>query len=194
MPEPFLALFFGAARFVGGNVKKASVIGLGSIAHGDLGGGCYLIDALLQEPLGEAVEVSYLAEASFYAGAIMCGAEFGIIVQAVSMGGPPGKIWCWDKITFEQNFNWLCDQCWTMSYLVDGFARAGLSGIFPDDLMFLWIEPKVADGIGISPEMSKALRKTIKMIKGSLFRKGFLPESAFRLSSIHHLEVLGATV
>ncbi len=60
--------------------------------------------------------------------------------------------------------------------------------------MFLWIEPKVAEGIGISPEMRKALRKAVKIIKNNLFQRGFLPESVYRLSSIHQLEVLCSTV
>ena len=175
-------------------MKKASIIGLGNILKGDLGVACFLVDALCQEPLGDSVEPSYLGEDSLCAGVSVCGARFAIIVQAVNMGGPPGRIYCWDKCAFEQNFHWFAGQDLSMRSLARGFARAALSEIFPSDLMFLWIEPKVTEGIGISPEMHKALRKTIKIIKENLFQRGFLSESALRLSSIHQLEVFCSTV
>ena len=78
-------------------MKKASIIGLGNIFKGDLGIACYVVDALQQEPLGDFVELSYLGEASFYAGPFVCGTEFAIVVQAVNIGGPPGRIYCSDK-------------------------------------------------------------------------------------------------
>jgi hydrogenase maturation protease len=174
-------------------VKKASIIGLGNIVCGDIGAGCYIVDILQQEPLGESVEVSYLAEAAFYAGTLMCGTDFGVVVQAVNMGGPPGKIYCWDKSTFEQNFDLLAARCASMKSLAKGIARAVLSEIFPSDLMFVWIEPKVTEGILISPEMRKALRKAVHLIKDNLFQRGFMDESAFRLLSIYRLEVLCST-
>lgn len=178
---------------IGGKVKKASVVGLGNIVCGDMGAGCYIIDILQQEPLGEFVEISYLAEAASYAGAFMCGTEFGIVVQAVGMGDPPGKIRCWDKSTFERNLDWLATQCISMGPLANGFARASLSEIFPSDLMFLWIEPKETDGIVISPEVRKSLIKAVNIIKDNLFRRGFLDESAHRLSCIHQLKLLSST-
>ncbi len=183
-----------AIRVSGGSVKKASIIGLGNIFKGDLGVPCYVVDALCQEPLGDSVELCYLGEDPFCAGVSVCGTEFAIIVQAINMGGPPGRIYCWDKCAFEQNFHWFANQDLSIRSLARGFARAALSEIFPSDLMFLWIEPKVAEGIGISPEMRKALRKAVKIIKENLFQRGFLPESVFRLSSIHKLEVLCSTI
>lgn len=175
-------------------MKKAAVIGLGNITLGDLGAGCYVVDALLQEPLGEYVDATYLAEASFYAGAFICGSEFAVIVQAVCLGGTPGSIYCWDNPTFQRNFHWFADQSLSIRSLGGGFARAGLSEIFPDDLMFLWIEPAVTEGVAISSQMRSAIRKAINLIKKTLFQRGFLPESALELSSIHHLEILDATV
>jgi len=42
--------------------SKVSIVGFGNILKGDLGIGCYVVDALCQEPLGDAVELTYLAE------------------------------------------------------------------------------------------------------------------------------------
>ncbi len=115
----------------GGRVKKASIIGLGNIFKGDLGIACYVVDALQQEPLGDFVELSYLGEASFYAGPFVCGTEFAIVVQAVNMGGPPGRIYCWDKCAFEQNFNWLADQDLSVRSLARGLLELRLAKSFP---------------------------------------------------------------
>ncbi len=175
-------------------MRRASVIGLGNIACGDLGAGCYVIDALLQEPLGEAVDLWYLAEAGFYAGAHICGSEFAVIVQAVCMGGPPGKICCWDKGTFDRNLCWAADRVWSMMPLADGFARAALSETFPGELLFVWIEPQILEGFAVSPEMVRALRKTVGIVKDHLFQRGFLTEDVLRLSLIHHLQVPGITI
>ena len=42
-------------------MKKASIIGLGDILKGDLGVGCYIIEALEQERLGDLIHLAYLA-------------------------------------------------------------------------------------------------------------------------------------
>ncbi len=175
-------------------MKQAAVIGLGSITRGDLGAGCHVIDALSQEPLGECVELLYLAEASFYAGAFMCGVEFAVIVQGVSLGGIPGTIHCWDKSTFQRNYHWFADQSLSMKSLGGGFARAALSEMFPDDLMFLWIEPAMVEGLGISEHMRGAVREAIGLIKKALCQRGFIPERVLKLSSIHNLGILQVTI
>jgi len=58
----------------------------------------------------------------------------------------------------------------------------------------LWIEPKVTEGFGISPQMHKAIRRTIKIIKQNLFQRAFLPEMVSNLSFIHQLAVLQITL
>ena len=47
-------------------VKDVSIVGLGNIMKGDFGIGCYVVPALNQEPLGDAIDVSYLAEGYSY--------------------------------------------------------------------------------------------------------------------------------
>jgi hypothetical protein len=42
--------------------------------------------------------------------------------------------------------------------------------------------------------MRAAMRRTIQIVKRSLFKRGFLPETIFNLSFIHQLILLDATV
>jgi hydrogenase maturation protease len=175
-------------------VKSVSIVAFGNIFKGDLGIGCYIVDALCQEPLDDFVELSYLGGNLQYAGAYMAEMKFAIVVGGLCIGGCAGSVHWWDKETFHRNIPWLVEQSGSICLLVQSLARAEFGGYAPDDLLFLWIEPKVAEGFGISSEARKALRKSVSTIKGHLFRRGFLPEAAYRLSSIYQLKVLSTTV
>lgn len=175
-------------------MRNVSIVGFGNIFKGDLGIGCYLVDALCQEPLGDAVELSYLGENLHYAGAYLWDMEFSVIAGGLSLGGSGGNLHCWDRATFQINLPWLVEQSVAMRLLAQTLARAELSMHAPADVLFLWIEPRLTEGFGMSPEMRKALRKTVHIVKENLFRRGLLPEPAYRLSSIYQLEVLGITV
>lgn len=70
-----LAVFFqrggdSPAYFIleGEYMKKALIIGLGDILKGDFGVGCYIIEALEQEQLGDSIHLAYLADDPRYAG------------------------------------------------------------------------------------------------------------------------------
>ncbi len=56
------------------------------------------------------------------------------------------------------------------------------------------MEPDLTEGFGMSPMMHRVLRKAVHIIKEHLFRRGLLPETDYRLASIHQLEVLRTTV
>jgi len=76
---------FGRNHSEGEKMKKASIIGLGDILKGDLGVGCYIIDALEQEQLDDSIHLAYLADDPRYAGGLLYEADFAVIVAAVSM-------------------------------------------------------------------------------------------------------------
>ncbi len=175
-------------------MKNASIIGLGNIMKGDHGIGCYIVDALNQEPLGDSIEVFYLAEDSNYIDAYLYGTKLAIIVQAVSLGGEAGTIHCWNESVFRSHAEWLVDKSPSMTFLARALGRAALIDEFPEDLLFVWIEPKVTQGFGISPAMHKAMRNTIQIIRHNLFRRAFLPEAVFNCSHIHQIRVLQMTV
>jgi len=175
-------------------VKDVSIVGLGNIMKGDLGVGCYLVDALNQEKLGDCIDVSYLPEGYSYLDAYFCETKFGIIVQGAILGGKPGSVYCWDKRAFLRNAGWFADEYPLFASYARFFRKAELTRRFPEDMLFLWIEPKVTEGLGISPQMRKAIRRAIQIIKRSLFERAFLPEMATNLSVIHQLGVLQITV
>ena len=91
-------------------MKKASIIGLGDILNGDFGVGCYIIEALEQEQLGNSTHLAYLADDPRYAGGLLYEMDFAVIIGAVSLGGSAGCIHCWDYRTFQHNVAWLIDE------------------------------------------------------------------------------------
>ncbi|MBC8199376.1 MAG: hydrogenase maturation protease [Desulfobacterales bacterium] len=175
-------------------MKKASIIGLGDILKGDFGIGCYIIEALEQEQLGNSIHLAYLADDPRYAGGLLYEVDFAIIVAAVSMGGPAGGIHCWNYKTFQHNVAWLINEFHSIEFLVDALGRTELAGGFPEDLLFLWIEPKVIEGVALSKEILNAIRPTIQIIKKNLFERGFLPENALKISPIYRLELIRKVV
>ena len=184
-----LVLFFR----LGDAVKNISDCGVWEHFEGRPGnrmlpGGCSLPGTF-----GRSVELSYLGENLHYAGPYICDMDFAVIVGGLCMGGCIGNIHCWDKRTFQHNTSWLVEKSDSMRLLAQALARLELCMLFPEDILFLWIEPGLTDGFGMSSGMRKALRKTVHIIKENLFRRGFLPETAYRLSSIYQLEVLGTT-
>lgn len=187
-------MIFEALKVMEGAVRRASIIGLGNIFKGDFGAGCYVVDALGQEPLGDSVDLSYLAEDSFCAGAYVYGAEFAVFVQAIDMGAPYGSISCWDKNTFFNNIDWFSEASLPNKSLAHALVRADLSDGLPDDLLFIWIEPKKTADLGISAEIRKTLRNVVNIIKDSLRERCFLSEPARNLPFIYRLEVLRTTI
>jgi len=171
-------------------MKKASIIGLGNILEGDSGVGCYILDALSQERLGDSVHLSYLGADPRYAGGLLYDADFAVIVRALSMGGPAGMVHCWDCRTFQQNAAWLVNEFQTIGFLINALGWTVLAGGFSWDFLFLWIDPKVTEGLGISSEAHNALRTAVQIIKKNLFDRGFLSETAAEISQIYRREVL----
>ncbi|NQT09712.1 MAG: hydrogenase maturation protease [Desulfobacteraceae bacterium] len=174
-------------------MKKASIIGLGDILKGDLGVGCYIIDALEQERMGDSIHLTYMADDPRYAGGLLYEADLAVIVAAISMGGPAGTIHRWNYRIFQQNFVWLINEFHSIEFLVDALGRTELAGGFPENLLFLWIEPKVTEGVTLSKEVLNAIRPTIQIIKKNLFERGFLPENALKISPIYRLELIRRT-
>jgi hydrogenase maturation protease len=175
-------------------VKDVSIVGLGNIMKGDLGVGCYLVDALNQEKLGDCIDVSYLAEGYSFLDAYFFETKFGIIVQAAEFGGRPGSVYCWNRRVFLSNVGWFADEYPSFASLARVFGKAEHARRFPEDMLFLWIEPKLTEGLGISPQMHRAIRRAIQIIKLSLFERAFLPAVITNLSFIHQLGVLQITL
>jgi len=171
-------------------MNSASVIGLGNILCGDLGAGCHLIDALCQEELGNDIELIFLGRDARYAGAFMMEKEFAVVVKAVSLGGVPGNICCWNLESFQRNLPWFCE----LAECAGAFARslhwARFAGCFPREVLFVWIEPKITEGLGISEEVRRAIRKVIRLIKTALADRGLLADKASTLPRIHYLDLL----
>lgn len=174
--------------------KKAAIVGFGNIFGGDFGFGCYVVDALRQEPLGESIDLVYLAGDGSCTDAYIYGAQLVIFVQAMPLGGYAGAVSCWDKKAFFKNLPWLMNESISIHLLAKALTRMEMVGATPEELLFLWLEPGLTEGFGISGEVKKSMRKAIQIIKRKLVTNGFLPEETLNHSFIYQLNVLGTTV
>ncbi|MBW2096866.1 MAG: hypothetical protein JRI80_18550 [Deltaproteobacteria bacterium] len=92
---------------------------------------------------------------------------------------------------FRQHVPWMANEYQPIRFLVQALARAELAGAFPKDLSFLWIEPQVTEGFGMSSRARKAMWEAAQRIKQKLYESGFLPEKALTVSPIFRIETLG---
>jgi hydrogenase maturation protease len=171
-------------------MKRASIVGLGNILKGDLGVACYVIEALEQERMGELIQLTYLADNPRHAGGLLYETDFAVIIGSFNMGGWTGSIHCWEYRTFRQNIHWIVNESKPIRFLMDALNRMELTKGFPKDLLFLWIEPGFTEGLGMSKEVCRAVRKTVRIIKRNLFERGFLPENPAVILPIYRFKLL----
>ena len=175
-------------------MKKALIIGLGNILKGDLGIGCYILEALTQEQLGESVHLAYLGDDPRYAAGLLYKVDFVIVVSAFNLGGPSGSIHYWSYEVLLQNATWIINENVSIRLLIDALARAEMAGGCPEELSFLWVESQVMEGFEISTAVRKAIWKAVRIIKKNLFERGFLHEGAMAISPIYRIELPGTVI
>ncbi|WP_457570609.1 hydrogenase maturation protease [Desulfovulcanus sp.] len=172
------------------NIKEVSIIGLGNILEGDLGIGCYILEALAQDNLGDNIRLAYLAEEATKTDVWLYEANLAIIVQGICLGASPGRVFCWNYKIFQQNIHWLINQSKTIRPLTHALARTELLGGFPEKLLFIFIQPKMIGSLSISKEMCRAMRCAIKIIKRELQENGSLSAASSKIEPLYRLKPL----
>lgn len=114
---------------------------------------------------GSPTECAYLARDAVQADAHLYGMDFGIIVQAIPLGLPPGRLTCRNHEQFKQNIRLLRDSHDTLAQLEPALLRTAMAEALPAALLFVWMEPSRLEGFGLSKEGGKALRTAVRLIK-----------------------------
>ena len=173
-------------------MKSGLIIGLGNILNGDEGFGCCVLEALSNESLGTSVQLSYLGDDPRSAGGLIYGADLMIVVGTLKLGEPAGRLYAWSYPVFRQHIACMANEYQRIRLLIEALSRAELAGSLPKDFLFLWIEPRLTEGFGMSVQARKALWKTTRAIKQKLFENNLLPEIALTVSRIYRLEPIVA--
>lgn len=127
-----------------------------------------------------------------WAGGLIYGADLMIVVGAIYLGEPAGRLYAWSYPVFRQHMAWMANEYRRIRLLVEALCRAELAGSLPKDFLFLWIEPQLTEGFGMSVQARKALWKTNRAIKQKLFENNLLPEIALTVSRIYRFEPIMA--
>ncbi|MHC1743171.1 MAG: hypothetical protein AB9873_09105 [Syntrophobacteraceae bacterium] len=171
-------------------MKRASIVGLGDVLKGDLGLGCHVIEALEQEELGDNVELCVLRDDDYSLDLCVLGATLAIIVMGVELGGLPGRIRTWSYHDFVHNRRLFSDCFTAFDGIERALARADFAGGLPGEILFLWIEPSVIEGLRISAFGKKALRTAVVIIRDALERSGIATASQACFPRIYRLRLL----
>jgi len=78
-----------------------------------------------------------------------------IIVSAFGLGGPVGKVYIWPYRVFKEHLSWIVTKHQVIRWLVQALATAELAGGFPTELLFVWIEPRIIEDLGMLPGSAK---------------------------------------
>ena len=173
-------------------MKKGLIVGLGNVSDGDSGVGCYILEALGQGLLGDRVELAYLGDDPQCAAGLVYGMELVIVVSAFSLGGPAGKVYIWPYRVFKQHLSWIVAKHRVIRWLVQALATTELAGGFPTEILFIWIEPRITEGLGLCPEVRKAMWKVVVIIKEKLVEKRLLQRENLQVSPFLSVEAIAA--
>ena len=160
------------------DVKTGLIIGLGDIVKGDEGFGCHVLDTLSNEAIGTSVHLCYMGDDPRWAGGLIYASDFMIVVGTLHCGESVGRLHAWSYRIFQQHLTWMANEYREIRFLAEALCRAELAGNLPKDFLFLWIEPQLVEGFGISASAHKAVWKAVRTIKQKLFEHNLLPESA----------------
>ena len=173
-------------------MKKGSIMGLGNVLKGDFGIGCYILEALGQGLLGDCVELAYLGDDPRGAAGLIYGMDLVIVVSALCLGGPAGRVYIWPYRVFNQHLSWIVGKEPVILRLVQELATVELAGGFPKEILFIWIEPRIIEGLGMSSQVRRAVWKVVAIIKEKLVAKRLLQREALQVCPFLRVEAVAA--
>jgi hydrogenase maturation protease len=169
-------------------MKSVSIIGIGDVLHGDEAFACYVLEALSWEPWKAPVQLAYVGQDPRRAMGIIGAADVAIIVGALNLNGSAGRLYHWTYSVFQRNISWVVDEHQQIGLLAEALAKVEMAGELPEELVFLWVQPHVIAGYGMSCQLRRAVWQTTRVIKRKLFEIGFLPEASLSVFPIVHIE------
>ena len=147
---------------------ETRVIGIGNPLRGDDGIGPAAVEWVRREPLPDDIQILDGGEASLGLVGLMEDADRVVLVDAAEMGAEPGAVRVFDLsevLLAEEGV----DICVHSARTASAIRLAASLGCLPRELKFVGVQPKqMGWGIGLSPEVSRALPTVAKAVLGIL--------------------------
>ena len=150
------------------NRASVAVVGVGNILLKDEGIGVHVVHTLFQDIGPDRPDVNIIdGGTSPDTFLLLEGVQKLIVVDAANGGNTPGSVY-----RFHPNDILSPAKCITSLHqidLFDGLKMMGLSGIKPDDIVIIGIEPRDINwGLELSAELKEKLPQIIKVVKDEL--------------------------
>jgi len=148
--------------------KKVSIVGVGNILCSDEGVGVYVIEKLRDMKLPEYVILYDCGTSGIAVLEALDGSLKGIIIDAVSMGGPPGKIYRFsldEVLSMEDNLFRMVSL--HQFDLVSTLKLASYTDVYrlPGDIVIIGVEGKdYSFNVGLSKEVEEAIPDVIELV------------------------------
>jgi hydrogenase maturation protease len=173
-------------------MESVLIIGIGDVLHGDDAFACHVVEALSKEPWAGPVQCVYLGNDPRRAVGLLFTADIAIIVGTLNVGETPGRLYSWSYSEFRRHLSWMAGEQVRVRFLAECLATAEMADELPKDCLFLWAQPQILMGYGMSGRLRRAVWETVRIIKRKLFRTGLLPEEALSVFPIVHIELQDA--
>lgn len=145
-------------------MKKIVVVGMGDVLKGDYGAGCTVLEKLAETIPGKEMDYAYLGEDTRFGCGFLYGADLAFVVGALNLSGRPGDLHVWTDDVFWRHAPWMAGEFPVIHGLTEALARTSLAGGLPQQLRFIFIEPRTSEGCGISDPVQKAVMKAVQRI------------------------------
>jgi hypothetical protein len=167
-----------------GQDEPFRAIACGNAFQGDWGVAFYALEALRQEELGQNTGIEYIASEYHYLLYALYQARVAVVALPACVTGHAGMIraWNWTKLAEYVRQG---GQSWELRALARAVACVELADALPPELLFLIIETRPSDAVGLTAQGRALARKTVRRVLEFLARHGL--ETARRARNAQRL-------
>ncbi len=148
--------------------RSIAIVGVGNILCSDEGVGVYVINRLRELSLPEYVELYDCGTSGIAVLEALDGSKKGVIIDAVSMGGSPGRVYRFsldEVLSMEDNLFRMVSL--HQFDLVSTLKLASYTDVYrlPDDIVIIGVEGKdYSFNVGLSKEVEEAIPLVVEMV------------------------------
>ena len=145
-------------------IRRIVLMGIGDVLMGDLGAGCVILEKTAQRVTGSDIDYAWLGDDVRFAPEYIIGSDLCVVAGALDLCGRPGTLHIWDKTTFDRHTDWMAKTFPVIRNLIVGINMAEMVQETMPHFVFIWIDPHIIQGYGLSSMVDEAVTRAVWQI------------------------------